>query len=83
MPGFNLVDYLENENKNYHTENAVKLTKKYGTKKEIKQVLGIQKRHRSRGYLAREDSTLRYDISEKYYSKLLKDSKKKDKEIGW
>lgn len=73
---FSLSDYKKNEDINYHGENALQLVKKYGTKAELQKIIMINKRHRVRKYLSRPDGERRYNISQKYYKKLVADSKR-------
>ena len=73
---FTLADYEKNEDINYHAENALELVKKYGTKAEIKKIEAINKRHHARGHLLHEEGILRLKISDKYYDRLVADSKK-------
>jgi len=77
---FTLDDYLKNEDINYHTENAVALTERFGTPEEIKEIHEIQERHdKSDRGISHEDSTRRYEIANKYYKNLLAEAKQ-DKE---
>ena len=75
---FTLKDYEKDENRNYHTNNALNLVKQYGTPKEIAEMEGIAKRHGKDG-INHDDYKRRYEISDKYYDKLVKDSKEPKK----
>jgi len=73
---FSLADYEKNEDNNEHGENARQLVVKFGTNAELKKIEAINKRHHQSGSLHWEDYKKRYLISEKYYKKLLAESKK-------
>jgi len=73
---FTLAEFEKNEDINYHAENALELVKKYGTKSEIKKIEAINKRHKKEGRLAHDQWKKRVEISDKYYDRLVADSKK-------
>jgi hypothetical protein len=73
---FSLAEYEKNEDVNNHGENARQLVVKFGTDAELKKIEAINKRHHQRKYLSREDGKKRYAISQKYYKKLVAESKK-------
>src|SRR3989304_3650614 len=71
---FTLKDYERNEGRNAHTLNALNLVKKYGTPEEIKEMEEIKDRHdKSEHGINHDDYKRRYDISQKYYDKLVED----------
>lgn len=74
MKKFTLKKYLKNEDQNRHTENALELTKMYGTPSEIKQMEMIAIRHKDTGYIDDNDYERRYEISNKYYQRLVHDA---------
>src|SRR3972149_5065272 len=74
---FTLKDYERNEGRNAHTLNALNLVKKYGTPEEIKEMEEIKDRHdKSEHGINHDDYKRRYDISNKYYDKLVEDETK-------
>ena len=72
---FTLKKYLQNEDNNYHSENALELVKIYGTKKELEEIQKIYDNHMERGHILSEEMDKRYKISNKYYKKLLQTEK--------
>ena len=69
---FTIKEYLANEDKNAHNENALKLTETFGTPEEIKEINDIIARN-PKGYTGKQgynDYKRRYDISSKYHRKL-------------
>ena len=61
-----------NENKNYHSDNAVMLIKRFGTEKELKKALEFKELHKKQGSLTWEQSDWFYKHgTKKYYKKLL------------
>ena len=73
-PRLTLEEYLKNENINYHTENALLLVKQYGTKKELEEMIKIFNNHMERGHILSEEQKERYELSNKYYQNLVKES---------
>jgi len=71
---FTLKQYLQNEDNNYHSENALELVKIYGTKKELEEIQKIYDNHMERGHILSEEMDKRYKISNKYYEKLVRDN---------
>ena len=56
-----------NEAENRHTENAVALARKFGTKQEHENMLDIY-RPMERGYIEQDEQMARDDIIKKYYN---------------
>jgi len=71
---FTLSSYKRNEGRNAHGANALNLVKQYGTPEELEEMEGIMKRHKKSGSIQTDDYKRRYEISNKYYSKLVKES---------
>ena len=69
---FTMKQYRKNEDENRHSENALELAKKFGTKKEIETVKGIHDRHMKRGHITEPDRSTRDKIARKYYPRLAK-----------
>ena len=67
---FTKKDFDDNEDKNYHSENAVELAKKFGTKEEIKRMTAIHKAHMKRRHITSSDQKERDKLVMKYYPKL-------------
>ena len=67
---FTKKDYDENEDNNMHTENAVELARKFGSKKEFDQMVAIYKAHRKKGEISRSDQMKRDALVKKYLPKL-------------
>ena len=67
---FTLSQYRRNENKNFHSLNALLLVQNFGTKNEVEEIKSINQRHEAVGHLCYEDSLKRYEISNKYFSLL-------------
>ena len=74
MGKFTLKKFWENENNNYHSENALELVKIYGTKKELEEIQKIYDNHMERGHILSGEMDKRYKISNKYYEKLVRDN---------
>lgn len=74
MGKFTLQKFWENEDNNYHSENALELVKIYGTEKELEEIQEIYDNHMKRGYILSEEMDKRYKISNKYYEKLVRDN---------
>ena len=72
---FTLKKYQRDENRNYHAENALALVEQYGTPEEIKELKEINKEHERVGHLTSDAFNRRYEISNKYYEKLLDEDK--------
>ncbi len=70
---FTKADFGDNEDKNYHSENAVELAKKFGTKAEIKRMMEIQKAHMARRHITSSDQKERDKLISKYFPKLKED----------
>lgn len=51
-----LIRYKQNENRNYHTENAMMLIKIFGTASEKAKSRKLKKQINSRGYVTMEES---------------------------
>ena len=62
--------YEENEENNYHTENAIMLVSEFGTADELKRLMEIQKMHENQGYLTVEQSREQYEIQKPYYRQM-------------
>lgn len=67
---FTMKHYRKNEDENRHSENALQLAKKFGSKKEIETVQGIHDRHMKRGHITEPDRSTRDKIARKHYPKL-------------
>ena len=74
---FTLADYKENEQINNHPENALMLTKMYGTQDEIFEVERLIKKGEREGGFSEVDYRRIYEISGKYYKHLVEASKRK------
>ena len=70
---FNLAQFQANEAENRHTENAVALARKFGTKQEHENMLDIYQNHMERGYIEQDEQMARDDIIKKYYNNLQED----------
>lgn len=64
--------YRMNEDKNFHSENAVELAKFLGHKEHEQTAREILKRHLERGYLNDEDSNKRRAIEKELFPKVQK-----------
>lgn len=64
---FTLKDFKENEKYNEHTLNTVELVKKFGTKRDLKTIIGIQERHERIGSIEQKDYKKRYELHSKYF----------------
>ena len=62
--------YEENEDNNYHTENAMMLVSEFGTSDELKRLMEIQQIQEKQGYLTVEQSREQYEIQKPYYRKM-------------
>jgi hypothetical protein len=67
---FTKKDYDSNEDQNMHTENAIELARKFGSKKEYDQMVAIYKAHRKKGEISRSDQMKRDALVKKYLPKL-------------
>ena len=76
VENFTLADYKENEQINNHSENALMLTKMYGTQGEINEVERLIKKGEREGD-SEVDWRRIYEISGKYYKHLVEASKRK------
>ena len=65
---WDLFDKLEADNE--HGEAAKKLVQKFGTPEEKKEIDAINKRHKLTGYIKGPDYQRRYQITNKYFSRL-------------
>ena len=72
-----LADYKANEEINHHSENALMLTKMYGTQDEINEVERLIKKGEREFGFSMEDYRRLYEISNKYYKHLVEASKRK------
>ena len=70
---FTMDDFAENEDNNYHTENALELAKKYGSRSEIMRMEKIKKDHDRKRSISEKDQKERDAIIKKYYPKLKKE----------
>jgi len=77
---FTLEQFKDNEEINYHSENALELVKLYGTPDEIKEVEDIVHRHHNSGRgIDYNDRIRRDELLSKYYPRLENDSSEEDK----
>ena len=67
---FTRADFDKLEADNEHGEAAKKLVQKFGTPEEKKEIDAINKRHKQTGYIKGPDYQRRYQITNKYYSRL-------------
>ena len=67
---FTKADFAKLEADNEHGEAAKKLVQKFGTPEEKKEIDAINKRHKQTGYIKGPDYQRRYQITNKYYSRL-------------
>tara|TARA_R110000772_G_scaffold194398_1_gene305156 strand:- start:812 stop:1915 length:1104 start_codon:yes stop_codon:yes gene_type:complete len=67
---FTMKQYRKNEDENRHSENALQLAKKFGSKKEIKTIQDIHDRHMKRGDISEPDRLTRDKIAKTHYPKL-------------
>jgi hypothetical protein len=67
---FTKKDFDSNEDQNMHTENAVELARKFGSKKEYDQMVAIYKAHMKKGSIERPDQMKRDALVKKYLPKL-------------
>ena len=74
---FSMKDYLKNEDKNYHTENAVELVNLYGTAKEKKEIKAIHDRQETSGFLGYTDYQSSHKLHNKYYQRFSDEQSKK------
>lgn len=74
---FTLADYKANEEINHHSENALMLTKMYGTQDEINEVERLIKKGEREFGFSHQDYRRLYEISNKYYKHLVEASKRK------
>jgi len=71
---FTMSSYNRNETRNAHGANALHLVEQYGTPEELEEMKGIMKRHKEQGSIGGDDYKRRYEISNKYYEQLVKES---------
>lgn len=64
--------YRQNEDKNYHSENALHLAKFLGHEEHEKAAKEILERHKQRGYLDDEDSNKRRMIEKELWPRVSK-----------
>ena len=69
---FTIKEYLENEAMNQHAKNSLLMTKKYGTKADIRKMEAINKRHKEKGSLSYADLLMREKLTLPFYNKLIK-----------
>ena len=67
---FTRADFAKLEADNEHGEAAKKLVQKFGTPEEKREIDAINKRHKQTGYIKGPDYQRRYQITNKYYSRL-------------
>ena len=67
---FTKADFDKLEADNQHGEAAKKLVDQFGTPEEKKEIDAINKRHKQTGYIKGPDYQRRYQITNKYYSRL-------------
>ena len=67
---FTKADFDKLEADNQHGEAAKKLVDQFGTPEEKKEIDAINKRHKQTGYIKGPDYQRRYQITNKYFSKL-------------
>ena len=67
---FTKADFDKLEADNEHGEAAKKLVQKFGTPEEKKEIDAINKRHKQTGYIKGPDYQRRYQITNKYFSRL-------------
>tara|TARA_B100000131_G_scaffold301518_1_gene323798 strand:+ start:396 stop:1190 length:795 start_codon:yes stop_codon:yes gene_type:complete len=67
---FTRADFDKLEADNEHGEAAKKLVQKFGTPEEKKEIDAINKRHKLTGYIKGPDYQRRYQITNKYFSRL-------------
>jgi hypothetical protein len=77
VENFTLADYKANEEINHHSENALMLTKMYGTQDEINEVERLIKKGEREFGFSHQDYRRLYEISNKYYKHLVEASKRK------
>jgi hypothetical protein len=61
--------YKEYEDKNYHSENVVRLANLVGHHEHHQEAMDIMKRHHERGHLDEKDSKRRNEIDREHYPK--------------
>ena len=62
-------DFLESQND--HDLLALRLAISFGTAEEVKEIKEINKRHKKRGSISREDQQSRQAIAGKYYRRVI------------
>ena len=67
---FTKKDFLDNEDKNHHTENGVEIVNMFGTSAEKVKMSGIAARHNMKGSISSKDQKDRDALVKKYYPKL-------------
>ena len=78
---FTKKDFLDNEDKNHHTENGVKIVNMFGTSAEKVKMGGIAARHKMKGSISRKDQQDRDALVKKYYPKLKEEIELVEKDI--
>lgn len=66
-----LKKYNQLEANNSHTAAAKLLVDNFGTEEEKTTMNGIVERHKKNQFISSEDYRLRYEISQKYYIKII------------
>ena len=83
---FTRKDFDKNEDNNMHTENAVELARKFGSKSEYNKMVAIYKSHMKRGHISSSEQTERDKLVKKYLPKLKEgvelDEAKVDKKLA-
>ena len=67
---FTKKDFDKNEDRNLHSENAVELARKFGSKKEYDRMVAIYKSHMKRGSISSSEQKERDALIIKYQPKL-------------
>ena len=67
---FTKAQFLDNEDKNYHTENGVEMARAFGTEEELKLMLQNQGDHYARGHILPDEIEARRGIVNKYWKML-------------
>jgi len=67
---FTKKDFDKNEDRNLHSENAVELARKFGSKKEYDRMVAIYKSHMKRGSISSSEQKERDALISKYLPKL-------------
>jgi len=64
------AQFQANEAENMHTENAVALARRFGTKEEHQKMLDVYEAHMDRGWIEQDEQEYRDSIIKKYYPML-------------